>query len=99
MCENLADGLKNLTATVGSLRWDIQGQQQQHQGPAVPDTPRNPEPKGKPEVLRRLDKNFESNPKVPPYRVGGVVENSRIYVLSKTAIFPRITNIAIHEFT
>ena len=73
MCENLADGLKNLTATVGSLRWDIQGQQQQHQGPAVPDTPRNPAPKGKPEVLRRLDKNFESSPKVPPYRVGGVV--------------------------
>jgi hypothetical protein len=69
MCENLADGLKNLTATVGSLRWDIQGQQQQHQGPAVPDTPRNPAPKGKSEVLGLLDKNFGSSPrKVPTCR-------------------------------
>ena len=73
-CENLADGLVNLTATVNSLRWDIQRQhQQQQQGPAVPDTPRNPEPKGKSEVLRRLDKNFEPSPKVPPCRFGGVV--------------------------
>ena len=72
-CEKMADSLKNLAATVGSLRWDIQGQQQQQQGPAVPDTPRNPEPKIKFEVLRRLDKNFESNLKVPPCRVGGGV--------------------------
>jgi chromosome segregation ATPase len=88
-CENLADGLVNLTATVDSLRRDIQRQQQQQQqqqqGPAVPDTPRNPEPKGKSEVLRRLDKNFESSPKVPPCRVGGVV-------LWKTKKAPEIRN-------
>ncbi len=72
----MADGLVNLTAIVDSLRRDIQRQQQrqqQQQGPAVPDTPRNPEPKGQSEVLRRLGKNFESSPKVPPCRVGGVV--------------------------
>ena len=88
-CENLADGLVNLTATVDSLRRDIQRQQQQQQqqqqGPAVPDTPRNPEPKGKSEVLRRLDNNFESSPKVPPCRVGGVV-------LWKTKKAPEIRN-------
>jgi hypothetical protein len=51
----LADGLVNITATINSLRRDIQRQhQQQQQGPAVPDTPRNPEAKGKSEVLRRL---------------------------------------------
>jgi septal ring factor EnvC (AmiA/AmiB activator) len=73
-CEKMADSLKNLTATVGSLRWDIQGQQQQQQGPAVPDTPRNPAPKGKSEVLGLLDKNFGSSPrKVPTCRFGDAV--------------------------
>ena len=85
-CEKMADGLTNLTATVDSLRWDIRRQhQQQQQGPAVPDTPRNPEPKGKSEVLRRLDKNFESSPKMTPCRVGGVV-------LWKTKKAPEIRN-------
>ena len=74
-CEKMADGLTNLTATVDSLRWDIRRQhQQQQQGPAVPDTPRNPAPKGKSEVLGLLDKNIGSSPrKVPICRYGDAV--------------------------
>ena len=72
-CKKLADGLITLTAKVGFLTCDLQRQQQQ-QGPAVQDTPRNPAPKSNSDVLGLFNKNLASSPrKVPTCRFSDAV--------------------------